>query len=413
MSGCWHGHWLGGVLGGTLLALAALVKISSLTVALAALVLLWALDRRRGWIAAVAALVTGLLAVGLIWWLAPWEIDWLLDIRALQPDPWTRVAADEAGHYLLNLAARWPTVALLPAFFVGATRAEVWPTLVAMALTGLAIAYQGQYFIYHSAALVVLSAVLAVRTIQRSGGALRWPLLVLCGWTLVLFILPAAWRVQHPTRLYLATLGWTIGLAVWQWRALRRPPALPSGRSDWWAAALVTAAMLATQTPISAESANLGTAGRTSWASATALQRELAEADVIRDVIGADSQVVYLSLRRHHLPDRQSHPLPVPVAAVSAASARRREGVLGHPPGEPRLPRGPCGALADLGSRLAASQGCPRRSVGHHRPDLGLRARPADRRLHHLSSPALTRPGPVGAIQERWLRGGGPLIEQL
>jgi hypothetical protein len=80
---------VGASVGGVVLALAALVKISTLPVALAGLVVLWAIDHRRGWIAALAALVGGLVAVELTWWLAPWEIGWLLDIRALQPDPWT------------------------------------------------------------------------------------------------------------------------------------------------------------------------------------------------------------------------------------------------------------------------------------------------------------------------------------
>ena len=286
---------VGGLVGGALLALAALVKISTLPVAVAALVVLWVIDRRRGWIALVAATVSGLAAVGLVWWLAPYEIGWLLDIRALQPDPWTPDAVLEAGNYVMNLAARWPTVALLPAFFVGARRTEVVTAAVGLALTGFAFVFQGQYFIYHSMGFVVLSALLAVRTILRSRAALRWPLLGLCAWTLVLFVLPAEWRLAHPVGLSLVTGAWMLGLAVWQWIATHRPQALSGARADGWAALLVVLAMVATQTPFSAESLTLNTADRTVWARGVALQSDLDSARQVHAVIGAGTQVAYLT----------------------------------------------------------------------------------------------------------------------
>ncbi len=285
----------GGTVAGVLLALAALVKISTLPVAAAGLLILWAIDRRRGWLAMVAAMLSGLLAVALIWWLAPFEISWLLDIRALQPDPWTWENATEAGHYLMNLAARWPTVALLPAFFIGARRAEIWTALAAVALTGLGIAYQGQYFTYHALGLVVLSAALAVRTIERSRAVLRWPLSALVVWTLVLFVLPAPWRVGHWAGLYLITGGWVLLLAAWQLAAMRQPSVRSEGAVTLWAALLVMVSLLATQTPVSAESLALGTAGRTSVGQAAALRTELADAEKIHRLIGADTQVAYLA----------------------------------------------------------------------------------------------------------------------
>lgn len=286
---------LGGCVGGVLLALAALVKISSLPVAVAGLVVLSALDLRRGRLALVASVGAGLAAVALVWWLAPYEIGWLLDIRALQPDPWTRDAAADAQNYLMNLAARWPTVALLPAFLVGARRDEALTALAGVALTGFAFVYQGQYFIYHSVGLVVLSAVLAVRTIQRTSAALRWPVLALCAWTLVVFVLPAQWRVAHPVRLYLLTGAWMAVLAGWQWLALRRPQRVSRARADRWAALLVVLAMVATQTPFSGESLTLRTAGRTSWASGLALRAELEAARQVHAVIGPDTHVAYLA----------------------------------------------------------------------------------------------------------------------
>ena len=285
----------GGVCGGVLLAAAALVKISSLPIALAALLLLWAIDRQRGWIAAASAAGAGVVALVVIWWLAPDEIVWLLQIRALQPDPFAAENRREAGHYLLNLAARWPTVVLLPAFFIGARWREAWPAATALLLTAFAFVYQGQYFVYHSLGFVLLSALLAVRTMLRARAALRWPLLAWTGWTLVLFCLPARLRIEHPMRIYLLAAAAMLGFAAWQWLALRRRTSVSFAGSTWWAAVLVSLSLLATQTPWSAESLNLGTAARTAAASEAALRRELADAERIHALIGSDTPVAYLT----------------------------------------------------------------------------------------------------------------------
>ncbi|MFT4296624.1 MAG: hypothetical protein QM582_14550 [Micropruina sp.] len=285
----------GGAIAGVLLALAALVKISTAPMAAAALLILWAIDHRRGWIATLATATAGLLGVGLIGWLAPFEIGWLLDIRALQPDPWTWENATAAGHYLMNLAARWPVVTLLPAYFVGVRRGEGRTACAGLVLTALGVVYQGQYFIYHGIGVAVLSAVLAVRTVARSRAGLRWPLLVLSVWTLVLFVLPAAWRVEHWIALYLVTGCWAFGLAAGQWLALRRPATRSEAASTVWAAGLVLVSMLATQTPVSAESLTLKAAGRTSWAEGVALRGELEHAEQIHRLVGADTRVAYLA----------------------------------------------------------------------------------------------------------------------
>lgn len=286
---------VGATAGGLLLALAALVKISTLPVAVAGLILLWALDRRRGWLAAATALVSGLLATALIWWLAPWEISWLLDIKALQPDPWTLAHAIEARDYLFNLAARWPAVALIPAFFLQARRSEIGLAVVGLALTASAFVIQAQYFVYHSIGFVTLATVLAVATIQRSRGALRWPLLVLIGWTLVLFITPVNLRLAHPLWIYTATAAWVVVLTGWQWAALRRPPKLSRTRTAWWAALLAVVSLLATQTPMSAESATLSNAGRTSIGATSVLRADLAVASRVHALIGENTPVAYLA----------------------------------------------------------------------------------------------------------------------
>ncbi len=166
--------------------------------------------------------------------------------------------------------------------------------LLGLALTSFAVLVQGQYFVYHASGLVVWSALLAVGTVQRTRARLRWPLVALIGWTAILFVTPASWRLAHQTWLYAATLGWALGLAVVQFIG-RRHPALSRRRTNLWAAGLAVASLLATHTPFSAESLSLRTAGRTSWGNLVTLQRELADAQAVRDRIGADSEVAYLT----------------------------------------------------------------------------------------------------------------------
>lgn len=284
----------GGAASGVLLAVAALMKISSLPVALAALVLIIAFDRRRGLVAMATAFVSGCLAVMLIWWLAPYEIAWLIDIRALQPDVFDSDTLRELRGYLVNLAARWPTVALLPAFFIGAPQREVVAAGSATALAMLGFVVQGQYYVYHAVALVVLSAVLAIATLRRSQGALRWPLVVCIAWTGLVFVLPADWRLASAQPLLLVTIAWVVLLTLLQAIAIWRGGGLPRSSADRWAAGLVLAAMLATQTPWSGEALTLGTRGKTAAGNLASLQERLADAQRVRDVVGT-GPVVYLT----------------------------------------------------------------------------------------------------------------------
>lgn len=289
------GGLTGPLASGVLLALSALVKISSLPIAVAALVLLWALNRHRALLAAAVAFITGLLAIGLMWWLTPWEIEWLIGIRAVQKDPWVAEHAQKAWDYLMNVAARWPTVTLIPAFFVGHRLRESWTALVALLLTAFGIAYQGQYFMYHAIGLVTLASILAIHTIRRSRAALSWPLLALSLWTLVLFLLPGSWRVHHALALSIVTVSWAVVLTGWQWRSLRHQRIPRPRGAARWAAICILASMLATQTPLSAESLTLSTANRSPLVAAKALRRQIRQAERIHALIGTESRVAYLA----------------------------------------------------------------------------------------------------------------------
>ena len=284
----------GGIAAGVLLAVVALLKISSLPVALAAVVVIAGFDRRRAGWALGAALVSGCLAVALIWWLAPYEIAWLLDIRAIQPPWWTAQTSAELREYVTNLAARWPTVALLPAFFVGAPRGEAVAVGGATALAVLGFVAQGQYYVYHAVPLVVLSAVLAVHTVRRSGAALRWTMLAGIAATSVVLVTPAAWRLANAETLFTATGVWALALLLLQCLALRGRRRLPSAAVDRWAAGLAVAAMLASQTPWSAESLTMGTLDKTPAQNLAGLAAGLNGAEQVHTVVG-DAPVVYLT----------------------------------------------------------------------------------------------------------------------
>ncbi len=322
----------GGSMAGALLAVVALLKISSLPIALAAVMLIAAFDRRRALWALASAFVAGCLAVALIWWLAPYEIVWLLDIRAIQPAVWTAGTSAELREYLANLAARWPTVALLPAFFVGASRREVIAVGSATGLAVLGFVAQGQYYVYHAVPLVVLSAVLAVHTVRRSGAVLRRPVLVGIVVVAMLLVSSPDWRLVHTDGLFTATGVWVLALMLLQSLAVRAPGALPRAAVDRWAAGLVVAAMLASQTPWSAESLTLGTRDKTVMTNLAGLSAGLAGAERVRQVVG-EGPVVYLTFGATTYllgnPTRCRYPSPLflqrPEALGRASAATRGE----------------------------------------------------------------------------------------
>ncbi|MGV8908537.1 MAG: hypothetical protein ACOH1Y_06100 [Propionicimonas sp.] len=283
--------WLGGSIAGTLLALCALVKISSLPIAVAGLLILLVLDRKRGIPAGLGAIATGLVMLGAIALWAPEEIRWLLDIRALQPDPWSWAALTEAQTYAGNIATRWPTIALIPAYFVGASRRQALTAAAALALIGLGIVFQGQYYLYHAAALVTLSAILAVRTISRGGVAQTVMVAMSTLWTLWLFTTPAQWRIQHELTGFAVTAGSALAFVTVQVLTRRASP--PSaGR---WAAVLVAATLLATQTPISAEYFSTGATSQTTLANLDVRRDEVETATRIHRLIGTGTPVTYLT----------------------------------------------------------------------------------------------------------------------
>jgi hypothetical protein len=298
-AGLLGGRWTGGVLAGFLLALAALVKLVTLPVALAGLLVLWALDARRSWIAAAAAFAFGSLSlVAMMLW-TPWEIGWLLDIRALQPSFWQGAASVRAARdYLVQLAMMWPAVVLVPAAFLGSAWKERWVVAGALVLAALPPILQGEYWLYHAISLSVLTSVLAVRTLLRSHGALVWPMLVWTAWTALLFVLPLPFALSaghnrgsailaHGRWAVALTLAASAILFLLQRRALRTGPRTaadptPAGRAGTGVCLAVLASLLACQTPAALAD------------TLDSRQVEAAEAARVREVIGT-APVAYLT----------------------------------------------------------------------------------------------------------------------
>ena len=110
------------LLAGILFVAAAGMKVVTLPVALIGLLVVGFLDRRQLVRSLIASLVVGVLFVSatLIW--ASWEVTWLSDMRSVQPPFWESLP--EAWTFLVESAAYWPAIALVPAALILADRTE-------------------------------------------------------------------------------------------------------------------------------------------------------------------------------------------------------------------------------------------------------------------------------------------------
>jgi len=174
---------------------------------------------------------------------------------------------------------------------VRASRRQTLTAAATLALVGFGIVFQGQYYLYHAVALVTLSAVLAVQTITRGGAAQMVAVAASAVWTLWLFTTPAPWRIEHEPACFAITAGSALAFLTVQLLHRRVAPPSP-GR---WAAVLVAATLLATQTPISAEYFSSGASGQTTVTNLAAQRREVETATRIHRLIGTGTPVTYLT----------------------------------------------------------------------------------------------------------------------
>jgi hypothetical protein len=217
--------WLGALLAGPAAMLVVAVKLSTFPIALIALLVIGLLDRRR---AAWTALSTVLCVA--LWYVLtrhfqPWEWTWMSDLANL-------VHHAPQGIHLADLrklrfavgdaAVLSPVVALAPAAAAALIRREAgwrrWAGAGAAVVAGglsLAPAYgQGEFFNYHFASTVVLSAGVcgaAFALCPRFRLPLAAGTVLVAGASLVLLHQPAAWRLAHAR-----PVGWAyeIGAAV-------------------------------------------------------------------------------------------------------------------------------------------------------------------------------------------------------
>ncbi|MBP2415352.1 hypothetical protein ACFFOM_02765 [Microlunatus capsulatus] len=202
------------VLAGVLLVAAAGMKVVTLPVAVLGLVVVLALDRGRGLRVLGGSVVVGVLVVVATLLLVPWEVHWLLDIRAVQVDAAEQLP--DAGPFLLALAADHPVLALLPAALVLVPRAERAVVAVAVLVTGGMVVAQGQYFGYHALPLLVVALVAVFRALRgRMGAAAGAVLLVAVTAASALTTTSTSWQTGHQrlwvgglALLAVAGLGW-------------------------------------------------------------------------------------------------------------------------------------------------------------------------------------------------------------
>ena len=297
------GRVAGALVGALLLVAAAATKVVSLPVALVGLLALLLLDRRRALLTTAAAAVTGLVLVLAVAVLVPHEIGWLLDMRSVQPvEPPAAVTVVRSLELLGNAATLWPAVALLPAALVFAPGRLRLAALAAVLLAWLPAQIQGQYFIYHLAALPVVAAVVLVLALRRAPTALAVSTLGYTVWVAWVSSTPVGFRTAHAGLVFAVTAGSAAALLVTSRLAAGSRPALAEGRPGpvgagaAAAVAVVLVASLAASTPYSAGSISLGsTAGYNPVDRRLDTRASLRSADRIRARIGAGTPVTYLT----------------------------------------------------------------------------------------------------------------------
>ncbi|MBW4721363.1 hypothetical protein [Saccharothrix obliqua] len=214
---------LAGVVGGVLLALVVLVKYTTAPVALLAVGVVAALDRRRAVALAGASVPAGGVLFGLAVLVEPREWRWLWELPSLNPpNPVTRglvwadgqaLAVTVANEALLApvLAALPVAVALLVRLAGGRRERTAWlvaPALgVLVVLAGVVV--QGQWFQYHLVVLAVFAAGLWALAVTRwwvARGGLPWPLVGLTAVAAVgapvVSAAPVSWRLGHGAVVY-------------------------------------------------------------------------------------------------------------------------------------------------------------------------------------------------------------------
>jgi hypothetical protein len=295
--------------GASLLALAVLVKYTTVPTALVALGVLAVLDRRRAWLTGLAGVLVclGLFAVTVL--IEPREWRWFGELSRLNGgSPLSRgVAWNDARalvEAVLNEAVLVPFVALLPVSVVVLARLApdrrarlAWLFLPAAAVLVVlaAVVVQGQWFQYHLAALVPFAAGLwglAVARWSAAHGGPPWalvlPAVVLGAGVPIVSAASTEWRLAHGTAVY-AALALVVAGSVLV--ALKE-----RGRTWPWVAALGAVAVFAVPAwPAAPYSFDAVHPDYTNSERVTAAQLDERLIEPARARIGADTPVLYLA----------------------------------------------------------------------------------------------------------------------
>jgi hypothetical protein len=287
---------------GFLISLVVLVKYTTAPTALLPLGALIALDRRRGWWTAAAAAVATPAGFAFAIAVQPREWRWANEMSALNGGPLqTGLHAADLGHLIDTVgteALMNPLVALMPAAVVLLARSTAtrrarwaWPLATAAGVAGVlaALIVQGQWFQYHLAALVPLSAALWGLALARYPH--RWTVAaaLLLGVAVPLLAGQSlAWRGAHAALAFtLVSMAAAAALAA-AFRTGQAPPQHVTAI----AAVLALAIPAWPTTPYSYD---------TRHSSYTALERARTRQDLghwlngVRDRIGPDTPVTYLA----------------------------------------------------------------------------------------------------------------------
>ncbi|MFD0524283.1 hypothetical protein [Paractinoplanes durhamensis] len=203
--------WLGALLAGPAAMLVVAVKASTFPIALIALIVIAVLDRRR----AIGATLSTVAWVA-VWYVLtkhfqPWEWTWLSDLANLVHAKPQGIHLDDLRKLRFSIgdaAVLSPVLVLAPAaaaaLITRSSGHRRWIGVVVAVVAGglsLAPAYgQGEFFNYHFASTVVLSAGVCGAAFALCPG-FRLPLVaaavLVTGLSIVLLHQPAHWRLSH------------------------------------------------------------------------------------------------------------------------------------------------------------------------------------------------------------------------
>jgi hypothetical protein len=205
--------------------------------------------------------------------------------------------------------------------------------VLAVLLAWLPVTLQNQYFLYHASAVPVVGAVCLYGALRRAGPLFAPVVLALAGWTYYVLTNTADWRLAYQSELFTVaavTAGALVVLSIgWHvWRYFRSRSTGPRPVTTLLAALVLLAAWLPASAPTAAESVTLSSRNNTPVANRAATSGQMVWAEVIRQRIGADTPVTYLSFGTTHylLGNPSTCEFPTSVFLQRSRTIRRQEG---------------------------------------------------------------------------------------